>query len=367
MMNVSEEEKRTIFYVYPRFKNISFSLIAKHHVSFLKQVTNVEEINEETLDIQYWLPHKTVLLHPILYSLIGDRKEQFEQRRKRLDKLLPVVDKIGGFDTADSDKISEVAVEVLNKMNLIFVPSNYAKESYVSSGVSVSVEVLPHGVSKAFLRKPRVPTNEHLRKLFDYKRRNNIVYILFFYMHSGWRKGVDIVLRTYENLIKHHKNVILIVKHGGGIDQYIRFMRYMRVIEVSEFLSEDDLVDLYDLADILLVPSRGGGFGLNALEGIARGCITIVPDYGCFKDYIKYTIPVFAPKPVEVFPDNPIHVGMGREVEYFSFYEAIASVLKDLKFYKTVFKDHSKKVRKAYSWEVIGNQLIEKLKHHGFL
>jgi glycosyltransferase involved in cell wall biosynthesis len=141
----------------------------------------------------------------------------------------------------------------------------------------------------------------------------------------------------------------------------------MRIIEVSEFLSEDDLVDLYDLADILLVPSRGGGFELNAIEGIARGCVTIVPDYGCFKDYIKYTIPVFTPKPVRVFPDNPIHVGMGREVEYFSFCEAITTVLKDLEHYKNIFKVFSKEVRKAYSWEVIGNQLIEKLKHHGFL
>lgn len=40
------------------------------------------------------------------------------------------------------------------------------------------------------------------------------------------------------------------------------------------------LQSLYDRIDILLMPSRSEGFGLTAIEGMARGCVVVASDTG---------------------------------------------------------------------------------------
>lgn len=44
--------------------------------------------------------------------------------------------------------------------------------------------------------------------------------------------------------------------------------------------SQSELQDIYDQIDILLMPSRSEGFGLTAIEGMARGCVPVVADTG---------------------------------------------------------------------------------------
>lgn len=36
----------------------------------------------------------------------------------------------------------------------------------------------------------------------------------------------------------------------------------------------------YDKIDVLLMPSRSEGFGLTAIEGMARGCVVVASDTG---------------------------------------------------------------------------------------
>ncbi len=97
-----------LIYVYPKEKDVSFSLISRYHIHYLRKSFNhnIAEVNESVLDHIYWTPGKRILLHPILYVLMGDRREMFQVRKKRLDKLMEVKEKLGGFDTADTDRIS---------------------------------------------------------------------------------------------------------------------------------------------------------------------------------------------------------------------------------------------------------------------
>jgi glycosyltransferase involved in cell wall biosynthesis len=356
-----------IFYVYPMWKNDSFSLISRQHIKYLRNYCKIEEIDEDTLDNLYWQPGHKILLHPILYPLLGERLHMVIERQRRLNNLLRLKGKLGGFETADSDAISKEAVEVLNKMDLIFVPSNFVKDTYKNSGVASPVEVLPHGLSENFMREKRLPSNDFLRGLANMKANKGYTYMLFFYQHSAWRKGADIVADTYMSVRKEYNNLVLILKGSGDDSPVLRLLRMNRIIEIPQFLSEDDLVDLYDLADILVVPSRGGGFELNAIEGIARGCVTIVPDFGCFKDYIEYTIPVFAPLKVKVFRDNPIHIGLGRQVEKHEYVDALCEVARNIESHKRTSAEYAQKVREKYSWDKVVIQLLSKLQEYRFL
>jgi len=105
--------RRYLFYIYPRFKQVSFRYISQIHVQHLRNYIRVQELDEDVLDVIKLARGRNVLLHPILYSVMGDTLEQYGKKIQRLKKLLRVKNRLGGFETADSDKISVWAVDIL--------------------------------------------------------------------------------------------------------------------------------------------------------------------------------------------------------------------------------------------------------------
>lgn len=51
-------------------------------------------------------------------------------------------------------------------------------------------------------------------------------------------------------------------------------------VEFAGRRGQDELQSFYDRIDVLLMPSRSEGFGLTAVEGMARGCVPVVADVG---------------------------------------------------------------------------------------
>ena len=49
----------------------------------------------------------------------------------------------------------------------------------------------------------------------------------------------------------------------------------------------EDLFNWYDYVDIFYVPSLYEGWGLPAMEAMARGCVVLAADTGCFKEFGK--------------------------------------------------------------------------------
>jgi len=261
---------KELYYVYPKYQDGSFSLISKNHIKYLNSKVRIQEVDGNVLDHIMWVGEKRVLLHPIGYLLLGDRVEHFKQRIKRFHKLQSVAKVLGGFDTADSDKISSIFANVLNQMDLVMVPSTWAKEAYERSGVTSSIEIIPHGLNEAFLKESKEIKSDGIQKLLEIKERHNAILVLFFLTHSGFRKGADLVAEVMKRIQREYDNVFLVVKTSKIEDPYLRFLSPLKMIHIKGFLNDDELRELYDVCDILLCPSRGGGFELNALEGILR-------------------------------------------------------------------------------------------------
>ena len=51
--------------------------------------------------------------------------------------------------------------------------------------------------------------------------------------------------------------------------------------------SQEVLPQYYDRIDILLMPSRSEGFGLTAIEGMARGCVVVASRTGGLPEVVK--------------------------------------------------------------------------------
>jgi len=356
-----------LYYVYPMYQKGSFHLISKNHINHLNNKIKVQQIDEQVLDSIWWVEGKKVLLHPIGYLLLGDKVEMFFSRIKRLEKLKQVSKRLGGFDTADSDRISKIFVDVLNQFDLVIVPSQWAKNCYINSGVNTNVEILSHGLNDAFLSNSKQITHNAIQQLINIKRKKNAKLVLFFLMHSGFRKGADLVYRAMAEIQKEYDNVFLVVKTGEGIGSDLSNLLKLKTIHIKGWLNDWELRQLYDACDILVCPSKGGGFELNALEAIARGLPTLVPNGMCFSDYIDYAIPVKLNNKVVVLPNNPLHVGYGYEINLDDFVRKLKDVIANLQKYKKRFNKQSNQIKKKYAWSSICEKLYKMLKGYEFV
>lgn len=275
--------------------------------------------------------------------------------------------KIIAFDTADSDSISQQAVSLANLTECVVVPSCFAKQVFNKCGVK-NVEVIPHGIPKEFITPEKDITHPDLIKLAKIKERKGFIFVHFNLSHSGYRKGADLFAKAMQIVQKENPNIVILLKRLEGVDPYVPLIRKLRTIEVGGYLSYDEFRQLYDLSDIMVLTSRGGGFELNALEAIARGVPTIVPKAGCFLDYIEYAIPVDVTesKPI-VLPDNPIHTGRGWEVNTEKLAETILHVADNLERYKKRAWSNAKEVWKKYSWHNITLKILNLFERYDFV
>jgi len=349
-------------YFYPVNDTGSFHLVAKHQIEQLRRRYHVREYDlASTLRLGYY-PERNFILHPLGYPFVSGSMQDFERKYGRVCAMKRQLDTLIGFDTADSNAISERFAQFLNVFDLVGVPSTFAKRAFVDSGVETRVEVIPHGIPKEFESPTVEITNAQMRHLLQLKRKNGFTYVLFFLLHSGWRKGADIVAKAMKIAQTKYPNVILVVKTKDVVDPYFGMLMQTKMIHVRGFMSYRELRQLYDICDIVVVPSRGGGFEMNALEGAARGKPTIVPRAGCFLDYIDFVVPVEAPNVCTPLPGNEIHIGKGWETTPELLAAKIIEIVEHYDEYAEKAKKNRAEIVKRYSWRKIGETLLRVFK-----
>lgn len=102
-------------------------------------------------------------------------------------------------------------------------------------------------------------------------------------------KGMDMVVPAFKRVYMKHRNVRLLVVGDGNIRQQMEQEASM-IGEVVTFVGrqrQDTLQYYYDQIDILLMPSRSEGFGLTAIEGMARGCVVVASNTGGLPEVVK--------------------------------------------------------------------------------
>ena len=201
------------------------------------------------------------------------------------------------------------------------------------------------------------------------KEQRNYKYVLFFVWYSEHRKGGDIVADVMSRIQREFDDVILLVKAGDVIDGSIHYFSSLKVAMIRGILQDYEIVQLYDLADVCVVPSRAGAFELNALEAMCRGVPTIATDGICFKDFQGYYIPIRSTNGRRVYPPQAvIHIGEGVEPDREDFYKKLVDVLDRLEHYKREFERRRQKLLEKYSWRRLCDEiLVPKLREFGFI
>ena len=105
-------------------------------------------------------------------------------------------------------------------------------------------------------------------------------------------KGMDMVVPAFAEIYKHYPSMRLLIVGDGSQRGFMeKQVQNAGLPEESvQFVGrqgQDKLQSFYDQIDILLMPSRSEGFGLTAIEGMARGCVPVVSNTGGLPEVVE--------------------------------------------------------------------------------
>lgn len=146
----------------------------------------------------------------------------------------------------------------------------------------------------------RIPAHAHYTiynalpgyiQITDKKRESQDIITIGVVSRLEHIKGMDLVVLAFAKVYDKHKNVRLLVVGDGSLRQQMeedanRFHLKSNI----EFIGRQEqaaLQSYYDKIDVLLMPSRSEGFGLTAIEGMARGCVLVASNTGGLPEVVR--------------------------------------------------------------------------------
>ena len=128
-------------------------------------------------------------------------------------------------------------------------------------------------------------------QITDKKRENKDIVTIGVVSRLEHIKGMDLVVPAFAKVYDKHKNVRLLVVGDGSLlkqmEEDANRLQLGKNIEFAGMQKQTDLQSYYDKIDVLLMPSRSEGFGLTAIEGMARGCVLVASNTGGLPEVVR--------------------------------------------------------------------------------
>jgi glycosyltransferase involved in cell wall biosynthesis len=356
-----------VLYVYDRVRTTSFSLVAQKHIDYMRKLGTVSVREMSIYAFPLFKPDSryVVVVHPFVYVWSYIRNEMSDvadvaEVRNRYEKIV-------GIYVCDTDRMSGVAVNVLNEADVLVVPSEFCVNVFKRSGVKKPVYRVPHGVDEHWYVIQNVWVSQGIRglsasliQLYQYKRKTGKKLLLWWFWHSWLRKGGPWVKAVYEKLVKRRNDVKLVVKTSMADVPELAELAPLGMVQVYGWLKDMEKIALYDLADVTLMFSVGGAFELNGLESLARGVPAVAADWGPWTEYIPPFLRVKPGKRERPLPDNDVHVGYGYAVDVEDAVAKIEDVLDNYDEYRAKTDEWRRNVLyPEYRWNVVAERLID--------
>lgn len=117
-------------------------------------------------------------------------------------------------------------------------------------------------------------------------------------------KGMDLVIPVFAEVHRQYPDTHLVVVGDGTLRQTME--KQAGECDLSTFVEfagrqpQKALQAYYDQIDVLWMPSRSEGFGLTALEGMARGCVVVAANVGGLPEVIEDSISGLLHQPEDI-------------------------------------------------------------------
>ncbi len=185
-----------------------------------------------------------------------------------------------GMLVYETTQVPEHWVKEINEnLDILFLPNEFNKKIFIDSGVKKDIiKVVPYGINQRIFNKGK--------KII--KKNKKFTYLCVCMPQK--RKGIDILIKTFEKIFKNDKDVELIIKfpYKIGKSSYDIDIKINceNVKIINEQFTEEEMADLYKNSDCFILPSRAEGFGMIYLEALACGIPVIATGWGGHCDFL---------------------------------------------------------------------------------
>ena len=197
-----------------------------------------------------------------------------------------------GYTVWETDKLPKSWVGLINQVQEVWVPSQWNKEVFISSGVTIPIRVVPHTLDITIKDKEYDTSfikNDEFKfySIFQWTERKNPLGLLTAYLTEFTANdNVTLILKTYH--MNWELNQQQIIKdHVKNLKEKLKLSTYPKINFIGNLLSNNDIYAIHQVGDCLVLPHRGEGFGIPLAEGMLFGNPVITTGWGGNMEFTK--------------------------------------------------------------------------------
>jgi glycosyltransferase involved in cell wall biosynthesis len=200
------------------------------------------------------------------------------------------------------DGVNRELLDFIDQRTHLYYVMTPKTKKFLEHATKKPIIVLPHGVDHDIFKQTDFVGNNPEYKTFINVNRNS------------QRKRLDITIQAFLRYLKAgHRGRLLLVTDSRGfydIPSIIQIEAGLHGIKNADItfvdtskkvLSDADINDLYNQADVNLNTSDGEGFGLSVAESSAVGLSQVITDVG---DYSSFADATVVPAPLHHYLNN---------------------------------------------------------------
>ena len=154
------------------------------------------------------------------------------------------------------------------KANIITVSNFTMNEIIAYTNINSNITVVKNGIDKFW------KSNK------SYKKSRNIIYVGNIRKH----KNVSLLIDSFKNINDSSFKLLLI----GSSNNYLKKNNFNNQnIKFIDKVDREKLVEYYNNARLLVLPSKYEGFGFTPLESMACDCPALVSDFSAIREICK--------------------------------------------------------------------------------
>ena len=194
-----------------------------------------------------------------------------------------------GTDLIGYNKTQKYKKEILNVLSsakkiITVSKDNYKLLNEIFPDVANKTVLIPNGYNDEVFFLKQYDKEEILNKLGLYKKYNKIVTYVGKLVEV---KGIDILLKA-ATLYQRNDVLTLIVGEGillENLQKMVKKLKLQNVVFIGN-QTQENLRKIYNISDVVIVPSRSEAFGLVIIEALACGTPVIGSNVGGIPDII---------------------------------------------------------------------------------
>jgi len=338
------------------------------YANLMQSFAEVSVIYEDEIWNADFKVYDAVIIMPYFYLI-------YRQIEKNMDTS--ILAKIRNAEsiayvTADAPELTTVAKRLLSDARYIMYPSKFSEEHFV--GIKPKHRhLLVYNVPTTLYPEPYVPNNirKYLVKRLgiDLNKKKYIIY--YECMNLPLRKGLPQFVEFADRITKERDDVEVIARGWAGMLRTIEYYKGLRYFRLFGYLPRPELFDIYRSVDVVVVPTRYEGFGLNFVEPLTLGTVTVGTRLPVFEEHLspegrnkllvdwKYRDIVFA--------NNKFYKGKGYVIDVDKLVDRVHDILNNLDEYRAVARKEAELLREKYSPRNVAEMMFKGLERLGVI